>query len=154
MIAARSGMRGDPPWLDEHALVAPRAPSEPMTRTDRLRLHVEWPHTGLVVVRIAGEVDLAALPRTLEMLRQRLSAAHLHTVVIDLTGVSYCTSAAAELLVRVQQRADRRNVVCYVVPGRGPVARLLQLVELTDRFACRESTADVFTELHLDAPQA
>ncbi len=125
-----------------------------MSRTDRLRLHVEWPHPGVVLVRVAGEVDLAALPRTLELLRQRLSAAYLSTIILDLTGVSYCTSAAVELLMRVQHRADRRHVACYVVPGRGPVARLLRLTELTDRFASRETTADVFAELHLDTSQA
>lgn len=115
-------------------IAAPRTPSDPATPTSALRLHVEWPHTGVVFVHIAGEVDLDALPRVTELMRQRLTAAQLSTLVVDLTKVTYCNSAALELLLRVQYRAERRNIAVYLLADEGPVTRLLHLTGMTDRF--------------------
>lgn len=151
MISSHPGMRGPVSRVPEDGIAAPRAPSEPITQPGTLRTRVEWPQPGLVVVRLGGEIDLAALPRLTELLRQRLTAAHLDTLILDLTDVSYGNSAALELLLHVQRRADRRDIDVYIVPGSGPVARLLYLTGIADRFRCRDNTTDIIASLALDA---
>ncbi|KAA5834638.1 STAS domain-containing protein [Saccharopolyspora hirsuta] len=131
------------------AIVAPRAPVDPVIGhgcSSALRLAVEWPASGVVVVRIGGEIDLATVPRLTELIRQRLTAAALRTVVLDLSEVSFASSAAVELLLHVQRRAEHRGVGLLVVPGGGAVWRLLVVAGLRDRFACRDSAAEAVSE--------
>lgn len=150
MIVSRSGM---PPaaWTSGgDAIVAPRSGDEPSivhgTCTSALRLAVEWPTAGVVVVRIGGEIDLATVPRLTELIRQRLTAAALHTVVLDLSEVSFASSAAIELLLHTQRRAEHRGIQLLVVPGDGAMLRLLTITGLRERFVCRESAAEAVTE--------
>nr|WP_255526552.1 STAS domain-containing protein [Saccharopolyspora sp. HNM0983] len=92
------------------------------------------------MVRVGGDIDLAGVPRLTELVRQRLTAATLSAVVVDLTDVTFCGSAALELLLQAQHRTDQRGTALYVVPG--PVmGRLLDLTGLRHRFSCRDDTA-------------
>ncbi|RKT87998.1 anti-anti-sigma factor [Saccharopolyspora antimicrobica] len=147
MIVSRSGMR-QVAWTGGPAIVAPRAPSDPPVGhccPAALRLAVEWPVPGVVVVRIGGEVDVATVPRLAELLRQRLTAAALQTVVLDLSAVTFASSAAVELLLHVQRRAEHRGVGLLVVTGE-VVLRLLVITGLRERFTCRDSAAEAVSE--------
>lgn len=149
MIVSRSSMRPVARAGSGPAIVAPRAPADPMVGHQcpaALRLAVEWPAPGVVVVRIGGEIDLATVPRLTELIRQRLTAATLRSVVLDLSEVSFASSAAVELLLHVQRRADHRGVGLWVVPGTGAVLRLLSVVALRERFACRDNAAEAIDE--------
>ncbi|MGP4016084.1 STAS domain-containing protein [Saccharopolyspora sp. 5N708] len=150
MIVSRSST---PPaaWTSRgHEIVAPRTPDDPVigrgTCTSALRLAVEWPAPGIVVVRIRGEIDLATVPRLTELIRQRLTAAALHTVVLDLSEVSFASSAAVELLLHTQRRAEHRGIRLFVVPGAGAMLRLLTITRLRERFVCRETAAEAVAE--------
>ncbi|WP_190813537.1 STAS domain-containing protein [Saccharopolyspora pogona] len=153
MIVSRSSM---PPaaWArGGHAIVAPHTAEDPVAAhascTSALRLAVEWPASGVVVVRIGGEIDLATVPRLTELIRQRLTAAALQAIVLDLSEVSFASSAAIELLLHTQRRADHRSTKLFVVPGHGAMLRLLTITRLRERFVCRESAAQAVAEARL-----
>lgn len=111
-----------------------------------LRLGVQWPATGVVLVRIGGEVDLAAVPRINELIRQRLTAATLYAVVLDLSDVVFVSSSGIEQLLHAQNRADQRGIEFYVVVESAPVQRLLNLIGVADYFERRVSVAEAVAE--------
>lgn len=133
------------------AIVAPREASEPITgtpaHTRALRLSVLRPDPGVVVVRMSGEIDLAAVPRLTELIRQRLTAAVLRAIVLDLSEVTFFNTAGLDMLLHAQRRTECKQISMFVVLGTGPVARMMRLTGLTDRFASRETTAQAVTEL-------
>lgn len=117
-------------------IAAPRHTADPPARVSArgtLRLSVERPALGIVVVRVGGDIDLATVPRLTELIRQRLTAATLNAVVVELSDVTFCGSAALELLLQSQHRADRRGTALYLVPGHA-MGKLLALTGLSDRF--------------------
>lgn len=99
-----------------------------------LTVRVQWPERGLVLVRIGGEIDTASLPRITEIIRQRLTAARLHTTILDLSQVGFANSAVLELLMLAYNAAGRRGARLLVVPGTGQVRRLLELTGLSALF--------------------
>jgi anti-sigma B factor antagonist len=107
-----------------------------------LRLSIERPEPGIVVVRMRGEIDLASVPRLAELIQQRLTAAFLRTVVLDLSEVEFLSTSGLELLLHAQRRAECRGVAMYVVPGGRCVQRLVELTEMTDRFSWRSSVSE------------
>ncbi len=119
-------------------IVAPRsaADAEPGGGASRwaLRVRVTWPERGVVVVSVSGEIDMASLPRITEVVRQRLTAARLHTAIVDLEQVGFASSAVLELLMLASNAAGRREVRLLVVPGTGRVSRLLELTGLSALF--------------------
>lgn len=121
---------------DAPTIAAPRSAGDPPPRVaprSSLRLFVERPATAVVLVRVGGDIDLATVPRLTEIVRHRLTAAVLNAVVVELTDVTFCGSAALELLLQSQHRVDQRGTTLYLVPGRA-MGRLLDLTGLRERF--------------------
>lgn len=123
------------------AMPTPRAaeptprPSERGPHSRSLHIIIERPDTGLSLVRLRGEIDLSSTERLSELIRQRMTAAALHALVLDLTGVTFCSSCGIELLVQAQCRAENRGIALHVVPGTGGVvARMLELTDVSERF--------------------
>ena len=108
----------------------------------RLRVVVERPEPGSVVIRVRGEVDLSSVPRLSELIGQRLTAAYLRTVVLDLSDVEFLSTSGLEMLLHAQRRAEARGVAVYVVPGGRCVQRLVELTDTGDRFCWRSSVAE------------
>ena len=77
---------------------------------------------GLAMVRLAGEVDLAAA----EVLEPDISAgtAGAATVVVDLSAVGFLDSAGLRLLDRVVGECDDRGAAVRLVVPEGCPARL------------------------------
>lgn len=77
---------------------------------------------GRAVVRLAGEVDIAAA----EALEREILAevAGATSVVVDLTAVGFLDSAGLRLLDRVVGECDDRGVASRVVVPPGSPARL------------------------------
>lgn len=115
------------------SLVRPRRPADPMMESSHgryeteARLRVHWPRPGVVVVSIGGVLDLAALPRLTELMRQRLRAVSLETVVLDFSAVAYTSSVALELLEAARRRCLQRDGELLVATGNGPIDRLLEI---------------------------
>ena len=127
-------------------IVAQRAAADPAlstgARRTELTVRVQWPRRGLVLVSVGGEIDMASLPRITEIVRQRLTAARLQTAIVDLSQVGFASSAALELLMLAYNAAGRREVQLLVVPGTGPVRRLLELTGLSALFEQAETVED------------
>ncbi|SFE00804.1 anti-anti-sigma factor [Actinopolyspora alba] len=113
-----------------------------------LRMSVQRPAPGVVVVSMNGDIDLAAAPRVTELIRQRLTAAALRTLIVDLSTVSFIDTTGVELLLKAQRRADRRGIDMHVVPGQGCVARLLDLTGINASLTCHDSVTTALAHAH------
>lgn len=118
----------------------PRPRSRRAVRSPLLRITIERPHIGLPVVRMSGEIDLSSRERIEELIRQRLTAASLQAIVLDLTAVTFCSSCGVEMLLQAQYRADQRQVPLHVVPSP-PVRRLLELTDSAALVQLHSTTA-------------
>lgn len=160
MIPSRPSTRWTAPHHAGTAMPAPRAahgslpspqrpadPSSTPAHPRTLQLSVERPETGIVVVRMSGEIDLSSVDRLTELIRQRLTAAVLHALVLDLSRITFSNSCGLELLLHAQRRAEHRHIDMYVVTGAGAVARLLALADMAERFQLRETDAEAVAEL-------
>lgn len=107
-----------------------------------VRVSVGRPEAGSVVVHIRGEVDMASVPHLEELIEQRLTAAYLRTVVLDLSEVDFLSTGGLEMLLRAQRRAENRGVVLYIVPDERCVHRLVQLTDTADRFCLCSSVSE------------
>ncbi|WP_030398348.1 STAS domain-containing protein [Kitasatospora purpeofusca] len=86
-----------------------------------------------LVVRVGGEIDLAAAPRLRRRLTTVLEARR--EVVLDLSEVTFMDCSGLGVLVRARNQADRSGKR-LVLRGVGrPVARLLKLTGLSRRLA-------------------
>lgn len=112
-----------------------------------LRMTVRRPETGVVVVSMIGEVDMLSAPRITELIGQRLTAAALRGVVLDLSTVTFMSSFGVELLLRAQHRAQQRDIDLLVVATSPSVHRLLTLTGMTDQFRLRNTVSDALGEI-------
>jgi anti-anti-sigma factor len=91
-----------------------------------LRLEVDRPVRGLVVVRVFGELDALTAPRLEEMLTNRLGSS-IVSLVVDLSDVTFLGTAGLTVLLRACLHAEVRGVGLWIVTGQGrPVLRALE----------------------------
>lgn len=107
-----------------------------------VHVSVRRPEPGSVVVHLRGEVDMASVPRLGELIEQRLTAAYLRSVVLDLSEVDFLSTGGLEMLLRAQRRAENRGVTLYIVPDERCVSRLVQLTGTEDRFHLCSSVSE------------
>jgi anti-sigma B factor antagonist len=83
------------------------------------------------VISLTGEVDGATAPRLREVVLDALSAPDTDVVVVDLTDVTFLSSAGLGALVEAHRAAHRRSEPLRVVVDHArPVLRPLQLAGL------------------------
>jgi anti-sigma B factor antagonist len=109
---------------------APEKGSLHVTRSDR--------PGGQVLLRIAGEVDLASAPAFRAGLSAAIDDAH-GCVFLDLGDVTFMDSAGIEELVRAREDAGGRLRVCALHPS---VRRVLEMTALLDWFPFGTDGAD------------
>ena len=85
------------------------------------------------LITVTGELDLAATPELSTVL---LMAARSPgpLVVLDLSAVEFIDSTALGTLLKGGQEVEESGKVMRVVCADGPVRRLLELTNLTNRF--------------------
>jgi anti-anti-sigma factor len=80
-----------------------------------------------LLVEVSGELDVA----TAEPLRaQLLPAAEHGTVVLDMSGVTFCDSSGLRVLVEAEQLARRSGAAFRVAAPSAAVRRVLGLTKL------------------------
>jgi anti-sigma B factor antagonist len=85
------------------------------------------------LIAITGELDIAATPElSTVMLIAARSPGSL--VVLDVAGVEFIDSSALGTLLKVGGEVESAGKRLRVVCGNGPVRRLLELTNLTNRF--------------------
>jgi anti-sigma B factor antagonist len=95
------------------------------------------------LIAITGELDIAATPElSTVMLIAARSPGSL--VVLDLAGVEFIDSSALGTLLKVAGEVESAGKRLSVVCGGGPVRRLLEMTNLTNRFQLCPTRDDAF----------
>lgn len=87
---------------------------------------------GVVVMRMAGELDLAAAPLMREAVAWIEARAGEFPLVVDLARVSFIDSTGCRLLM---EASDAAGGPVALLPPSDAVARVLELTGLRGRFA-------------------
>lgn len=113
-----------------------------------LRLNARSPVPGVVVVEIAGELDMLTAPRVDAFLAEH-SAGWPDHLVLDLAGVTFLGSHGMRTLVdALANRGEVHGVVHLVgVTGNRALERVLDLVGLTKVFRIHSSLPELLRTL-------
>jgi anti-sigma B factor antagonist len=113
-----------------------------------LRLDARSPVPGVVVVEIAGELDMVTAPRVSAYLAEH-SAGRPEHLVLDLSGVTFLASHGMRTLVdALANRGEVHGTVHLVgVAGNRGVERVLDLVGLTKVFRIHQSLPELLRTL-------
>jgi len=98
----------------------------------KMDLHVTVTDRGdAIVVRLAGELDMATAARALDALRATdLSA--VRSLVVDLADVSFCDSSGLRLLLHLRQAMVEHGGGFDAVGAHGIVASTIDVTGLTE----------------------
>jgi anti-anti-sigma factor len=121
---------------------------------DNFRISAQQLDPGIVLVTIAGDLDMQTVPRVTASLAHTnaLSARHL---ILDLTGVTFLSSSGLGLLIAVQSGHDgtpQRQLHLVGVTGNRPVERPLVLIGMLDQFNTATDLDALLARLHTTAP--
>ena len=93
------------------------------------------------LVVASGELDVAATPRLSTVLAMTGSGAG-RRVVLDLVAVDFIDSTALGTILKAAAQLDEGGTLLAVVAPDGPVRRLLEMTNLTNRFSLCPSRED------------
>jgi anti-anti-sigma factor len=95
------------------------------------------------LIAITGELDIAATPELSTVL---LMAARSpgSLVVLDLAGVEFIDSTALGTLLKAGDEVESSGKRLRIVCAGGPVCRLLEMTNLTNRFQLCPTRDDAF----------
>jgi anti-sigma B factor antagonist len=83
---------------------------------------------NVVVVELSGRVDAAAV-RQIQTRFEEATSGPL-PLLVDLSGVGFMDSLGVALLVRTANRLRTAEIPMAVIPGAGPVARMLGIARV------------------------
>lgn len=89
------------------------------------------------VVEVTGEIDIASAPRLEATFGSEI--ADRVRLVVDLSDVSFIDSTGLRVLIAAHQDLASRDGRFAVVPGTGPVARLLELTGVDQQMKVHDS---------------
>ena len=93
----------------------------------------------LIVAR--GELDIGATPRLSTVLAMA-GASRGGRLVLDLAGVDFIDSTALGTILKAASELEESSTALAVVAPDGPVRRLLEVTNLTGRFALYPTRAE------------
>jgi anti-sigma B factor antagonist len=127
---ATTGRRGPEPGVAPDAVRVASMSGEQLPAAG-LQVDVEMLGAA-VVIRAAGELDLAGAPRLRRAAERSARDARDLPVVLDLSQVSFIDSTGVRALLDIRELAGGRPVV--LLTPSPTVARVLDLTQLRDRF--------------------
>lgn len=98
----------------------------------------EHPLDGVVVLAVAGEVDLHVAATLRERLRASVDGAG-RAVVLDLAGATFLDSMALSVIVRAGKHARARGSAFRLVVPRPEIRRIFEITLLDKVFPIDES---------------
>jgi anti-sigma B factor antagonist len=101
--------------------------------TDAITLTAHEVTVGVVVVAVAGEVDMATAPMAENFVLRRLDD-QVHSLVLDLSGVTFLGSTGINLLITLHAACEAVGAELRLVANTKVVLRPLELTDLLDRF--------------------
>lgn len=100
---------------------------------------------GQQVVTLRGEIDIATADRARAYLYNVVDSEPL-SVMIDLSGVTFCDAAGLGMLAKVAARARKANRPVRLVGARPPLLRIMRITGLDAAFPeLRASTGTVLS---------
>jgi anti-anti-sigma factor len=94
---------------------------------------------GCVIVRLAGEIDIANAASVQGHLGSLADLGHL---VIDLTGLRFMDSTGLSALIVTHKRAKSLGYSIRLVGAQGPVRRVLEITQIDKFIAHYDDVAD------------
>lgn len=101
--------------------------------TDAITLTARDVSAGVVVVAVAGELDMATAPVVDEYVRRRLGGVS-RALVLDLSGVTFLGSTGINLLIALGTECEAVGAELRLVATTKAVLHPLELTDLTDHF--------------------
>ena len=90
---------------------------------------------GVAVARVTGDIDAANSAGTQRRLADSLDPDAV-SLVVDLSAVRYVDSAGIDMLLRLNDRLDRRRAkLILVIPENSQIRRLATIVGLSEAIA-------------------
>ncbi len=103
-----------------------------MERADsELTLRLEPSGSG-TVLHLAGELDLATVPRLNLQLDELVRQEGGGSVTIDASGLTFVDSTGLHVLINAQRRLTRQGRGLRVIDPPGPVRRAIELSRLSE----------------------
>ena len=102
--------------------------------------------TSAVVARCQGEIDAHTFEELEDALNEAIEAGALH-IIVDLSGVSYISSAGMGILIASQGELEDRGGGFALVNPVPAVAQILSSAGLDDLFIIARSTDNALREL-------
>ena len=113
-------------------------------------LSVDRPAPRVVVVRVAGALDLATAPAVRETVVRHLDGAHL---VLDLHPVRFFAGSAAQLLLDLRAHAAARGSVLHLTaPADRHVRQVLDLTGVSTAALLHATVEDALRHLGTGGP--
>ena len=100
---------------------------------------------GVLVVRLSGEIDIATTEFAAEAIRAAI-APPARKVLIDVSAVTFCSSAGLGNLVEARQLAGQRGIDLALVGVGRPVDRPLTITGLGREFRIFASVDDALDQ--------
>lgn len=101
---------------------------------------------GVLLVRLSGEIDIATTDFASESIRAAV-APPARLVLIDVSAVTFLSSAGLGNLVEARTLAGRHNITLALVGVGRPVDRPLAITGLGGQFRIFASTSEALAEL-------
>ncbi|MBA8827050.1 anti-anti-sigma factor [Saccharopolyspora lacisalsi] len=97
------------------------------------RMTVERPRDGVIVMSVAGALDMVTVTRFSRLLLDRLSST-VHVIVLDLSEVSFLGVEAIKVLAQADLRAQIEGKRLSLVTGVRAVDRPLEVLGMSTCF--------------------
>ena len=104
---------------------------------------------GVLLLRLAGELDLATTPEVAEALGEGLRGG-ARTVVLDLAEVTFMDSSMLRELLRVRGELEPGGGAVVLVAPREPVLRLLELTGTRELFGVAPTRDEALAGVRAD----
>ncbi|GAB2678623.1 hypothetical protein GCM10009743_63600 [Kribbella swartbergensis] len=101
---------------------------------------------GVLLVRLSGEIDIATTDFAAEAIRAAV-APPARLVLIDVSAVTFCSSAGLGNLVEARNLAGRHNITLALVGVGRPVDRPLAVTGLGGQFRIFSTVEEALREL-------
>ncbi len=113
-------------------------------------VEIEHHAPGLAVVRMRGEHDISTASELAQALEQ---AAAQSDVLVDLSECDFIDSTSIGLLIRTARKVQARDeqLVVVIPPTSNHVARVAQLVRLSELMPVKASCGDALASLQRPA---
>ena len=119
--------------------------------TARADIHTTRDDQGVVIARIAGELDASNAAHLEDQLTEAVPNTALG-MVLDLSELSFVDSSGVELLFGLGERLeDRRQRLAVALPEGAPIERVFEIVRFRERLPLAGSVAEAGVLLRSDS---